>query len=352
MMTAGALDVARWQAEVVPISDERWHTFVARQPDASPFHHPAWARVIGECYGWRPFGLLLRSGAGDVGLPVIAVRHRPGRTRWVSLPYTDSCPPLGGALAGRPDTVGVLDEVRSAAGAARFEIRGPVAGAAAHPGGVSFGHTLALRAEEDEVFATLHRSQVQRNIRRAQRAGVRVRTSTAQTDLTRVFFDLHVRTRQRLGVPVQPHRYFRVLWRRMIAEGLGFVSIASVGDTPVAAAVFLAWGGTIVYKYGASDPSYWNVRANHLLFWEAIRWGCRQGFHTFDFGRTGPADESLRQFKSRWGTVERPLVYTVLADHAPRPPRDEVPEAARAIIRRAPAAVVRGLGTVLYRYTA
>jgi Acetyltransferase (GNAT) domain len=159
-------------------------------------------------------------------------------------------------------------------------------------------------------------------------------------------------TRQRLGVPVQPHRYFRVLWRRMIHSGVGFVAIASIGDTPVAAAVFLTFNGTIVYKYGASDPSYWNTRANHLLFWEAIRWACGQGFHTLDFGRTGLGDASLREFKSRWGTVERSITYTVIADDAPPSRRDEVPSLAREVIRRSPTQVTRGLGSILYRYTA
>lgn len=336
----------------MPITDGRWRDFVAGRREANPFHHPAWTQVIAECYGYHPFALLLHGEAGDVGLPIIEVRHRPGRAKWVSLPFTDHCPPLGPAQAVSPDAVAVLDELRGAAGVARFEIRDTLAGDAAHPGARSFGHTLALHANEDEVFATLHRSQVQRNIRRAQREGVRVRTSTDDLAVTRVFFDLHVMTRRRLGVPVQPHRYFRVLWQRMIRGGLGFVSIASIADTPVAAAVFLTFNGTIVYKYGASDPQYWNARANHLLFWEAIRWGCRHGFHTFDFGRTGARDESLREFKSRWGTVERSLVYSVLADRDPSPVRDEVPSLARAFIRRSPAVTTRALGSALYRYTA
>ncbi len=339
----------RRQGRVVPITDERWSRFVAGHQEATPFHHPAWAQVIAECYGFRPFALLLGGEAGDVGLPVIAVRHGPARRKWVSLPFTDHCQPLG---AVQPDVVAVLDAMRGAAGVGRFEIRGQLEGTAAHPGNTSFGHTLALGADSEEVFAGLHRNQVQRNIRRAQREGVRVHTSTAQHDLTRVFFDLHVMTRRRLGVPVQSQRYFRVLWRRMIRGGLGFTAIASIGDTPVAAAVFLTFNGTIVYKYGASDPGYWKMRANHLLFWEAIRWGCEHGFHTFDFGRTGLGDETLRQFKLRWGTVERLLDTTVIADRAPASARDEVPELARAIIRRAPAVVTRAVGSALYRFTA
>lgn len=346
MTTATRTDA---EAHVLPVTDPRWSRFLAGRPEATPFHQPAWSQVIAECYGYRPFAVLARTADGEVGVPVIAVRHAAGRPRWVSLPYTDHCAPLG---AAGPEVTSMLDELRGAAGVARWELRGALPGGAVHDGGTSLGHTIALGPDPDAVFATLHRSQVQRNIRRAQRERVVVRRSAERDDLTRVFHALHVGTRRRLGVPVQPLRYFQVLWRRMIRAGLGFTSVASIDGTPIAAAVFLVANGTVVYKYGASDPARWDARANHLLFWDAIRWACEHGAHTFDFGRTGTGDASLREFKSRWGTAERALPVSVLADRAPRPSRDEVPERVREVIRRSPPVVTRALGRALYRFTA
>lgn len=336
------------------VTDESWLSFVEGQRNATPFHHPAWAKVIAECYGYRPFALVVTGDHGGVlsGLPVIEVRRPIGKPQWVSLPFTDYCSPLGGDALTQWTTVAALDAARRHAGVFRLEVRCSLGGEAAFTTARSYGHTLPLHVNEDELFATFHRNQVQRNVRRARREGVQVRFSAGENDLIQTFFRLHVLTRRRLGVPVQPLKYFRVLWRRMIKANLGFVAIASLDGSPIAAAVFLTFNGTIIYKYGASDANYWSARANHLLFWEAIRWGCTHGYHTFDFGRTGLNDGGLRDFKARWGTIERAIVYTTIADEAPPSSREEVPVLVRAVIRRTPSVVARALGTALYRFTA
>jgi lipid II:glycine glycyltransferase (peptidoglycan interpeptide bridge formation enzyme) len=154
-----------------------------------------------------------------------------------------------------------------------------------------------LDRSEDDVFAALHANQVRRNIRRAQRAGVVVRPGNAEADVTEVFYRLHTRTRHRLGVPVQPLRYFRLLW-------------------------------------------------------EAIRWAMARGCRTFDFGRTDLADNGLREFKARWGTVEREFSCSVLADAPARAGVGGVPSPLRSAIRRGPMFVPRVLGELLYRHTA
>jgi CelD/BcsL family acetyltransferase involved in cellulose biosynthesis len=279
---------------------------------------------------------------------VIEVRRRR-RTKWVALPFTDHCPPL---LAGDVELAELLADARRRHGVSRLEIHADVRGREAHPSGTYLTHHLPLAGTEEEIFASLHANQVRRNIRRAERAGVTVRRGTTEADLTGVFYGLHLRTRHRLGVPVQPMRYFRLLWRRILEPGLGDVLIAEVAGSPVAAAVFLASGDTCVYKYGASDERRWNARPNHLLFWEGIRWARARGCRTLDFGRTDAGDRGLREFKSRWGTAERELTYTVFADAPTRAGRGGVPSPLRAVIRRGPRVVPRALGEVLYRYTA
>ena len=94
------------------------------------------------------------------------------------------------------------------------------------------------------------------------------------------------------------------------------MSLASVGGRPIAAAVFLVFNGVLTYKYGASDARFLDRRPNNLLFMDAIRWGCEQGLHTFDLGRTDLGHESLRAFKLMWGAEERLLQYTELGEQA------------------------------------
>jgi CelD/BcsL family acetyltransferase involved in cellulose biosynthesis len=337
-----------------PLRDPPWSAFVAQHPAALPFHHPSWAEVLAACYRFPAFGLTVEDADGTIvaGLPVLEVRRRAGRRRWVSLPFTDRCPPLTDPEAVDAVLPGLLDQARRQYGVARLEVRAELAGAQAHPAGEFLTHQLALLGTEDEIFRTFHPSQVRRNIQRARRAGVTVRRAHAEEDLTSVFYRLHTRTRRRLGVPVQPLRYFRLLWRHMLAPGHGALMIAELDGSPVAAAVFLASHNTCVYKYGASDEQRWHARPNHLLFWEAIRWAAANGCRTFDFGRTDLGEEGLRSFKSRWGAEESRLRYSVLTDAPPRPARGGLPPAVRSVIRHGPGILPRAVGELLYRYTA
>ncbi|TMJ94026.1 MAG: GNAT family N-acetyltransferase [Actinobacteria bacterium] len=336
---------------VVGIDDRRWCEFVEGHTDATLFHHPAWCRVLERAYGYRPFAVALERPDGRLtaGLPLMEVRGLRGR-RWLSLPFTDACRPLSNGQD--PALAEALDAERQRAGVRLVEIRGPITSPPGHPAARGLNHTLTLRSDPDDLLRTFSRSQVQRNISRAVREGVRVRRSQERADLLEVFYRLHLQTRRRHGVPIQPRTFFEQLWERLLAQDLGFVLVAEVDGRPAAAAVFLAWNGTLTYKFGASDPASWTRRPNHLLFWEAIRWGCEHRYATLDFGRTDFGNEGLRAFKQGWGTIETELVYATLGARAPALGDRRLTAALGAVIRRTPSWVCRLAGEALYRYAA
>jgi CelD/BcsL family acetyltransferase involved in cellulose biosynthesis len=340
---------------ILELNDPCWADFVARHPEATPFHHPDWARLVADCYGFRGFALVTRDATGDVraGLPMVEVRHLRGGPKWVSLPYTDYCPPLASARQEQEELVSVLRRAIRTGSVRRVEVRGPLAGGSP-TGAAALRHVLALSRDPAQVYAGFHRSQVQRNIRRAEREGLTVRQATRPEDLTGTFYGLHLRTRRRLGVPVQPRRFFRLLWENAISTGLGSVLIVEVSAKPIAAAVFLTWNGTVIYKFGASDDRSWSLRPNHLLFWHAIRVACEQGNRWFDFGRTDAGQAGLRDFKASWGAAEEPLVYRTLGGEA-EPASTAEGMATRVlgpVIRHGPLLLCRAVGETLYRYVA
>lgn len=191
----------------------------------------------------------------------------------------------------------------------------------------------------------------QRNVRKAERAGVEIKWGTTASDVE-TFYRLHLLTRQRLGVLIQPRRYFYLFAKSIIERGLGFVLTAWAEQVPIAVAMFLAWNGTLMYKYGASDAEYWKCRPNNLLFWEAIHWGCENGYHTFDWGRTDLDDQGLREFKSGWGAMEEPLTYSMVANALFRESSGGLRNAVKAVIRRSPQWVCQAIGECLYRIAA
>jgi CelD/BcsL family acetyltransferase involved in cellulose biosynthesis len=340
------------RAMMLDLHDPRWLEFVRSCSNASPFHHPSWAKLLADCYGYRPFALTLTDAAGGIraGVPVLEVRGPLGGRRWVALPFTDYCP-----LLTRDRTVGeVVPSLVEEVSSRKLDLLELRAGlpehGQLHARTEAVRHTLALGADPDELYRRFSKMH-QRNIRKAERAGVQVEHGQAASDVE-TFYSLHLLTRQRLGVPIQPRRYFHLLARDIVRRGLGFVLSARVDGVPAAAAVFLAWNGTLVYKYGASDPRLWEARPNNLLFWSAIRWGCENGYHTLDWGRTDLEDQGLRDFKSGWGANEEPLIYSVVADAPRRSTSAQLRKAMGAVIRRSPPWVCQAVGECLYRFAA
>jgi CelD/BcsL family acetyltransferase involved in cellulose biosynthesis len=352
-------DASPAPASTLSLDDPRWLAFVASHPQALIFHQRAWVNMIGSCYGWRRFVLAVLDDDASLqgGIPVIAVRGLRRRERWVSLPFSDTCPPLLGAQLEPAAFTRALERARQAAGVESLHVRASLAGAEQQQRTEAVIHTTTLSGDFEAVFANFHGSKVQRNVRRAEREQLTVREGATPADLTHVFYGLHVQTRRRQGMPIQPRDFFSALWEQLVAPGNGKLLLVYDGDRAVAGALFLSGGDTLTYKYGASDASYWRLRPNHLLFAHAIRWACNEGYRHFDWGRSDFQDRGLRDFKSGWAAVEEPLVYTTLTE-SPRPAwatsgtKTTALRVARGLLRRSPAWVCRTIGKLLYRYAA
>jgi CelD/BcsL family acetyltransferase involved in cellulose biosynthesis len=141
------------------------------------------------------------------------------------------------------------------------------------------------------------------------------------------------------------------LLRGVLQEGLGYVGVITHDGRPIAASVFLCFGGTVIYKYGASATDTLSLRPNEWLMYQAICLASEEGFNRFDFGVSAKEQEGLRRFKKKWGAVESD-VYTVSLVGPPEQPRHASPavKIAAGVIRRSPRFVCRALGEVFYRF--
>jgi len=336
---------------VDPLADPRWRRLLARSPDGSVFHHPAWLRLLRMSYRYPVFACCIASDGEQLiaGLPVATVASRLTGRRLVALPFSDLCPALVARDAppqAHWELGDALAEVQRSHGLP-LEIRAPtevVLGAA--PGERFHHHVLALEPDVAAVQRRFARPQALRGVRRAMREGLRAEVRSDR-DALAGFYRLHMATRRRLGVLTQPRRFILGL-ERLFDEGLGFVLLVRADGRDVAAAVFLTSHGVLTYKYGASDPRSLAARPNNLLFMEAIRWGCEHGLRTLDLGRTHWGQEGLRAFKLSWGAEERELRYRHLGRAAPRDAR--IGGALSVLIRRSPPVASRLIGEVLYRH--
>ena len=153
-------------------------------------------------------------------------------------------------------------------------------------------HITNLESDYEKLFKDF-RKGVKSSIHQAEKGGVTTRIGTSWEDVEE-FYAIHLETRRRIGRPVQPFRFFRLLWERLIDKDLGFVVSAHKDSQLLASSIFLYWNAVLTYKFSASKPEFWELRPNNLILWHAIRWGCENGYRIFDWGKTDPENEGLR----------------------------------------------------------
>lgn len=338
---------------IEPIESPSWAELIDAAPAAEIFHHPRWLQLLRAQYGYEFSACCVRGERGiEAALPLAQVSSRLTGKRLVSLPFSDVCSPVLAAGA-ELEALGTLGD--AVAGHAKEQgLELTVHGAMPSiPGGfVSerfVRHELALPGDPDEAERNASKS-LRRGVAKARKEGLRAERRTDAGALD-AFYRLHLRTRQRLGVPTQPKRFIG-RFEDLFAAGLGAVWLVLDGDEAVAAAVFLVHNGTVTYKYGASAAEALPKRPNNLLMLEAIRWACEQGQSKFDFGRTDLDNEGLRRFKCSWGAEELPLSYTYLTRTEPAAAGE--PSLRERLmtrtIQRSPAVVGRLAGEMLYRH--
>ena len=333
--------------------DERWVAFSASNPQANIFHHPRWYHLLAECYGYKPavFAVCGLSGEINVAVPIMEVNSFLTGNRWVSLPFSDHCEPL----YQDPEHLNQLTETLVLFSVdqnnPRIELRSK------YPPHELFHtysdhvlHALNLESSPEALFDRFH-TMHKRNIKKAKKSKLHIERGTNQEHMD-AFYRLHLNHRRWLGIPVQPKKFFNLLQEKLIEQGLGFVLCAYAHEECIAAYIFLHWGQTLTYKFGASDPERLALRPNNLLMWWGIRWGCENGYRILDMGRSSLSNIGLRQFKNRWGATESPLIYSTLSTVSFSSPSDKLERLMHTVIHNTPSWVCRVTGELIYKHFA
>ena len=340
--------------------------FIARHSDEPFYYQPAWLDLLSRLYGYPVHTLRTTDASGALTgfLPVMAVRSPLTGRRVVALPFSDCCPPLAvdDAAAGA-----LVDQALALAQAERaryLELRaGPLAALDTRADFMRndlYSRWVVPLQRDPQVVWKQVKSPAQRQVKKARKEGVTVRQGASLNDMD-AYHHLHLLTRSRKhGMPTQPLRYFRDLW-----QTFGASDGAAHGDAQVrlllaehegkviAGMILLVSGATVRYAYGASDEAYLRLGPNNLLMWEAISWGCEQGYTRFDMGRTAHDNPGLVTYKRNWGAQEEPLPYYYYPQVAGLASTSEESWKYRLLTtcwRRLPLPVSEALGGALYRH--
>lgn len=336
-----------------PIAVPDWDLQLATWPNATFFHTQAWARVLRDVYGLRPLYFMARRAARVAGIqPLMEVSSWITGRRGVGLPFTDYCETLATDEAVRTQLVDAAIGYGRTHGWKYCEMRDRP-DPAQSPASISFyGHSLDVNRAPDALLAACDPA-TRRAIRKAERENVTVAFGHTPEALD-AFFALVCRTRRRQGLPPQPRRFFDEIHRQILLAGNGCIVLAYRGEQAVAGAMFFHFGPTALFKFGASNEAYQQLRANNLLMWRAIEWHANAGFARLDFGRTSRHNDGLRRFKRGWGTREYDIEYVRCNCRTGEFIRDR--DCTRGwhteIFKHLPPAVARLVGAAAYKHIA
>jgi Acetyltransferase (GNAT) domain len=356
MSNAPATDASTDEHETLrlldPVEDPEWDAFVRTQPAAQIFHRAAWLALLRDQYGFRTLAACAVSNKTiTAGIPICELRHPWRGRRWISLPFSDRCGPLGQQQA-TVERLMSWTVLQAGAARATFEVRDQLpqsVGMSAHVG--HWLHVTPLSGSRDELLARLH-PDVRRSIRKGLASGLTTEVRS-DPDALDEFYRLHLLTRRKQGVPIQPQRYFNLFQRMILNQGLGFVTLTREGARVLSAGVFCQDNGTTLYKYGASDPAASSLPATYLMCWASMVHALESGSQVYDFGKTATSNEGLRFFKNKWATQESrlPYFYSPLAPSSAEP-GFMLTHVVQPIIRNSPVAVCRLAGEALYKHFA
>lgn len=168
-------------------------------------------------------------------------------------------------------------------------------------------HGTPTDLTEDELYKKIS-SVSRRNLKAADRNGVKVLSST-DLDAVREFHKLHVGLRKRkYRLLAQPLSFFENIWREFSQADAVVTLLAEIDGEIAAGAMYLVWGDTLYYKFGASRSEFLPKRPNDALYWAACKLAIGRGLRGIDWGVSDLDQPGLVSYKRKWASDERRVV--------------------------------------------
>ena len=336
-----------------PLVHTTWNGTISSIPETTVFYTREWAQLLAHSYGYMPAFFLSRAGREiNFLLPIMEVDSRLTGRRGIALPFTDFCAPYaknkeifddGWAEIRRYGELHRWKYVEIRGGAELFSNETPSL--------VYLHHYLQLD-EEKKLFAKLS-SGHRRNLRKAQKNHLTISIDQSHQSLLD-FYRLNCFTRKKHGLPPQPRHFFENFYKFLLNQQMATIVSAKFEHRTIAASVFLHFKDEVIYKYGASHPSYLNLRANHLVMWEAMKYFSEQGYQKLSFGKTDLSHAGLQRFKLGFGAEEEKINYYKCSFDGHQFVTDNAQESGwhTAIFRRMPIPLLKLMGRLLYKHVA
>jgi len=340
------VNIKRLTEESAPL----WNSYLDNHPDANLYQHLGWKRVFEETFGYESHYLLSLNEKNEAQgiLPLFEMRDITRKRYLVSNPFSN----YAGILANSAEIEQGLSAraaqiaVEKKAQYVEFrQLQKPLQQDL--PARDSFVTLmLQLAAEEDHWNKISSRNR--NKIRKAEKNGL---TADFGMKYLAEFHDVYSINLRYLGTPIFPLRMFQ-----KVAEVFGEqveLLVLKLDGVVVSGMFLFKFKDMISEPWVASLRQYNKIYVNNLLYWQAIKYACANGFKTFDFGRS-TIDTGTYNFKLQWDAEPVKLHYQYFLNLASGPPVVDATnnkyEAAISIWKKLPLFVTNFIGPRLVQY--
>ncbi|MCX9084520.1 MAG: GNAT family N-acetyltransferase [Candidatus Methanoperedens sp.] len=280
------------------------------------WHSLEWKQILEKEYSYKPFYLLAKENDTVCGvLPLFQIKSMVTGNRLVSLPFSYYCGIVTSSVDVQIKLVNEAQELANKLNCNYLELKmqKPLQEDVILKTRLletTYYYTSILKLYEDsnENWKKLDTRRTRWAINKAKRSGVEIKTETDINDL-KIFYNLKVKTRRKHGSPTHSLKFFKSIMEKFKREDLVKLWVAVHDKQIISALIFYTFKDTVMPAYIAADEKYNSFMPSNLLYWNAIEWGCNNGYKYFDFGRTEPNNEDLLKFKTKWGCDNYKIPY-------------------------------------------
>jgi predicted N-acyltransferase len=337
----------------------RWDDFVLSHEMGTLYHTSLWRQLIEKVFGYRGLFLVLEDNKGSIrgGLPIFFLKNKMTTNRLSCVPCAQFCNPLVGSQEDYDQVCYYIIDLIRRENMRYIELK-------THESfklnSTKFGtelfaystYRLDTSKTAGEIFRSFHKDCVQRPIKKAGKNGLELLHGASLADVEQ-FYRLYLAMRKTHGLLPLPAEFFSQMVKTMAGKDCLDILFAKHQNTIVSSVLLLKYKDTVTYEYGATLPETFKLHPSQFLLWEAIKGAIIKGYRIFDFGRTANDNQSLSDFKARWGGRRDALHYYYLPKldgigsfrH-----RSSSKRVMYHIMKACPPSISRLIGSRLYKY--
>ena len=143
-----------------------------------------------------------------------------------------------------------------------------------------YSFQLDLRQSEEQLLANM-KPKTRYNIRVAQKHNIEIVEDNSPKAF-KEYLRLTAETTRRQKFYAHSTEYHRQMWETMNQSGLAHLFLAKYQNKTLATYIFFIFNKVLYYPYGASTREHREAMPTYALFWEAIKFGQKNGCQLFD----------------------------------------------------------------------